>query len=95
MRNPGRASEMRNGRGMAMMLMGGAAALVVFSITGPDFAPPLVLLAMGVATIAFPHATPETVRTHGAARARRIARGLGIVAVLLGAALLLGTLGVV
>lgn len=78
---------------MTGVLLGGAAALVVLSITGPEVAPPLVLVAMGLATAAFPHATPETVRMHGTARARRMARVLGLAAASLGLVLLLATLG--
>ncbi len=74
---------------LTVVLIGGVAALVVLSITGPDTAPPLVVLAMGVAIIAFPHATPETVRLHGPERARGMARALGVLLAALGVFLVL------
>ena len=76
-------------RVLTVVLIGGVAALVVLSITGPDVAPPLVVLAMGMAIIAFPHATPGTVRLHGRERARGMARVLGVLVAALGVLLLL------
>lgn len=83
--------ELRYGRLFVAIILAGTVLLTAFALAGSSLGAGLTTIAMGILTLLFPFATPETVRIHGLRSSIQMARrlamlgmGLGVLAILLG-----------
>jgi uncharacterized membrane protein YkgB len=84
--------ELRYGRLFVGIILAGTVLLAAFALAGSSLGAGLTTIAMGIATLLFPFATPETVRIHGFRRSIQMSRRLGMLSVGLGVlAILLGS----
>jgi hypothetical protein len=86
------AHVLRYGRVLVGIIVAGTVLLVGFALSGSSLGAGLTTIAMGIVTLLFPFATPETVQVHGLRRSIQMSRrlgmlgiGIGILAILLGA----------
>lgn len=86
------AYELRYGRLFVGIILAGTVLLAAFALGGSSLGAGLTMIAIGVVTLLFPFATPQTVRIHGLRRSIQMSRRLGMLGVGLGVlAILLGS----